>query len=1083
MNKQFTRSPAHNASQPCRLSFAIAMTLFAAGQLHAQATQPAPQSNDQAAPATQQNTKNTNKKKDASSAADEKEAKLLGGLTVNGFSNSLNQAQEIKRYADTVVDAISAQDAGSLPDTSVTEALKRVPGVAVSAFGVAADPDHFSIQGSDISLQGLPYTNTLFNGREVFSAGGGHGLDFFTVSPELIGSVVVSKNQTADMLEGGIAGSIDLNTRKPFDSKKDTQASFTVGDYWGTLDKKGTPQMSGLFSHNWNTDIGRFGVLFNIAYDRIDQQDNAISLVDFQRRCDGCSLPNGRTDDYPGLAPGQYAYVPVGGDIRVQDDTSTRFGHVLSSQWESPDKAWLATLEWDRASDKETTYEHTLQASTDGCAFGQSLAGCAIPVPGSTPTYDSNGVFQSGIIGGAPGSSSFLPLTYGGVQTQLDSTAYRNRYVTNDYSFNLKWNVNDRLHLSGDVQDTNSNYNNFYYYIRQLTQADWAITQHGNGVPSVAVLSPDPNETTAQYFANPNNSYWAAAQDHFANSWGNQRTFRLDGTFDVDADFLDNLQFGVRHSDQHEVVQNSAYNYSAISSPYGQNAVTAGDTPGDTSLYNLNLPGFSGSNFGGVVAPYFNLNPLTQFGQASAIIQQINKQAMAMNPPGSVGQYYTLYQRMQYVNGDVFVPGTYYLPQEVDSNEEKTNAAYVRLNFGNDNTDFLSGVQISGNVGLRFVRTEDDAAGYLTLPNQVAALDGISIAQYCLNQTKGGGTAAPGTFCGLTPAQQQQYVNFANGAYTPINASNSYGTWLPSFNLALGWTSDLITRFAFSKSVYRPTLSQLQAGQTVSGLLPYGTNGSSVPTVGNGYTGTNPYLLPISAHNFDITQEWYFGHAGSMSATLFYKQLNNTIQQLTDVVDTTVTNNGVTYPEQYSAGLVNLKGGSVRGAELAYQQKYDFLPYWLSGFGTQMNYTYIQPRHLSYGTVDFCPSGYAPPTQCVNQLKLPPYELSRDTYNFTVYYEKGPLSTRLAYNWRSSYLITANEADYPFLPVMASSQGQLDASIIYALTPHVKLSLQAANILNSTFKTREIVNTGGLSVPKGFFRDDTRFNLSIRADF
>jgi len=217
---------------------------------------------------------------------------------------------------------------------------------------------------------------------------------------------------------------------------------------------------------------------------------------------------------------------------------------------------------------------------------------------------------------------------------------------------------------------------------------------------------------------------------------------------------------------------------------------------------------------------------------------------------------------------------------------------------------------------------------------------------------------------------------------------------------------------------------------------------------------------------------------------LFYKQLNNTIQTITSVVDTTVTNNGVSYPEQYTIGLANLnKGGSVRGAELAYQQKYDFLPGWLSGFGTQMNYTYIKPQNLSYGSANFCPSGYAPATQCVNQQKLPPYELSRNTYNFTLYYEKGPLSTRLAYNWRSKYLVTGYEADYPFLPVMADSQGQLDASIIYALTDHVKVSLQVANILNSTFRTREIVNTDGLSVPKGFFRDDTRFNLSLRANF
>ncbi|MFK2879324.1 TonB-dependent receptor [Rhodanobacter hydrolyticus] len=1077
-------SHAGNVNQLRLLPFAIAATLFAAGPSHAQATQPAPQTTDQTAPtapAAAKDAKTADKKKDATTTASEKEAKQLTGMTVNGYSGSLNRAQEIKRYADTVVDAISAQDAGSLPDTSVTEALQRVPGVAVSAFGVAADPDHFSIQGSDISLQGLPYTSTLFNGRSVFSAGGGQGLNFSTVSPELIGSVVVSKNQTADMLEGGIAGSIDLNTRKPFDSSKDTQASITVGNYWGSLDKKGTPQISGLLSHNWDTDIGRFGVLGNIAYDRIDQADNAISLVDFQRRCNGCTLPGSRNDDFPGLAPGQYAYVPIGGDLRTQDETSTRFGSVFAAQWESPDKALQATLEWDRASDTETAYEHTLQASTDGCAWSDPNQ-CDIPLAGTYPTFNSQGVFQSGIVTALPSAYNY-PSTYGGLPTQLDSTAYRNRYVTNDYSFNLKWNVTDRLHLSADAQDTNSTYDNFYYYIRQLTMANWDIALHGNNVPSISILSPDPNETTAQYFGNPNNTYWAAAQDHEEHSWGNQRTFRLDGTFDIDKGFLDNLQFGVRHSDQSEVVQNSDYNYEAVSSPSpGISVVTAANTPGDVAPYNVNLPAFSGGNFG-IVAPYFNLNPLTQFQQAASVMQQINQQWFAMNPGMAGGPYYTNFQREQYVAGDVFVPGTYYLPQEIASNEEKTNAAYLRLNFGNDNTDFLSSIQISGNIGLRYVHTQDEASGFLLLPNMNQTLNGKTIAEYC-QQSASGPAPQPGTFCALTPAQQQQYVSFANGAYTPITASHSYGNWLPSFNLAIGWTSDLVTRFAFSESIYRPTLNQLQAGQTISGLLPYGTNGSTAPTLSNGYTGANPYLTPITAHNFDLTQEWYFGNVGSLSGTLFWKQLNNTIQYITNVVDTTVTNNGVSFPEQYTAGLANLdQKGSVGGLELAYQQKYDFLPGWLSGFGTQMNYTYIKPHGLGFGVVDYCPSGYVAPTQCVNQLKLPPSELSRDTYNFTVYYEKGPLSARLAYNWRSAFLITGQEADYPFLPVMADSQGQLDASLIYALNDHVKISLQAANILNSTFKTSEIVNTDGLEVPKGFFRDDTRYNLSLRASF
>lgn len=1090
MNQQSTQ--ARHTKQPCRLSLAIAMALFAAGQLHAQT---APATTDQAtqtAPDAKKDSKADKAK--AATAADEKAAKQLTGLTVNGYSSSLNRAQDIKRFSDTVVDAISAQDAGSLPDLSVTEALQRVPGVAVSAAGIPNDPDHFSIQGTDISLQGLPYTSTLFNGRQVFSAGGGQGLNFSTVSPELIGSVVVSKNQTADMLEGGIAGSIDLNTRKPFDSNKDTQASVTLGDYWGDLAKKGTPQIAGLVSHNWNTDIGRFGVLANLAYDRIEQTDNGISLVNFQRRCNGCIVPMPAwapsADSYPGLAEGTngpYYYVPVGGDLRSQDETSTRFGHVLAAQWESPDKTWQATLEWDRASDTETTYEHTLQASTDGC--GWSLpATCGIPLTGTTPTYDANGVFQSGTITALPNPGYTYP-GYGGFPTQLDNTAFKSRYVTNDYSFNLKWNVNDRLHLSLDAQDTHSDYDYAYYYIRELTNANWYMALHGNNVPTVAVLSPDPKETAAQYFANPANTYWASAQDSHRYSWGNQRAFRLDGTFEVDKGPLDDIQFGFRHSDQGETVQDTGFNYQAVSSPSGPgaNVITAGDTPGFVAPYNFDLPAFSNGNFG-IVAPFFNMNPITQFWPSVAAMKQINQmwyqanqQYFAANPGSKPNPYYTTYESDLYNSPYAFIPGTSYLPQDVSANDEKTNATYLRLNFGNGNMDFLSGLQISGNVGIRYVHTQDDASGYLFLPNQQTVLNGQSIAEHCKS---GPNTQAGDVFCSLTPEQQQQYLAFANGAYAPITASNSYGNWLPSFNLAVGWTDDLITRFAFSESIYRPSLIQLAAGQSVTGLMPYGTNATSTPTVEGNNGGHNPYLKPITAHNFDLTQEWYFGNAGSLTGMLFYKQLNHTIQYITNVVSTSVTNNGVTYPEQYTVGLANLdQKGSVGGAELAYQQKYDFLPGWLSGFGTQINYTYIKPHGLGFGSVNYCPTTYLTATQCTNQHKLPPQELSRDTFNFTVYYEKGPLSARLAWNWRSQFLLTNQEADFPLLPVLADPQGQLDGSLIYSLNDHVKVALQVANLLNSTFKTREVVNTDGLTVPKGFFRNDTRYNLSLRASF
>ena len=87
-----------------------------------------------------------------------------------GIRQSLANAQAIKRNADTVVDAITAQDIGALPDRSVTEALQRVPGVSINRFAGSNDPDHFSVEGSGVVVRGLNFVRSEFNGRDAFAA-------------------------------------------------------------------------------------------------------------------------------------------------------------------------------------------------------------------------------------------------------------------------------------------------------------------------------------------------------------------------------------------------------------------------------------------------------------------------------------------------------------------------------------------------------------------------------------------------------------------------------------------------------------------------------------------------------------------------------------------------------------------------------------------------------------------------------------------------------------------------------------------------------------------------------------------------
>ena len=109
-------------------------------------------------------------------------------IVVTGIRQSLANAQNIKRDSDTVVDAITAEDIGALPDRSVTEALQRVPGIAINRFAGSNDPDHFSVEGSGVVIRGLNFVRSEFNGRTAFAAGvGGQALNFADVPSELLG--------------------------------------------------------------------------------------------------------------------------------------------------------------------------------------------------------------------------------------------------------------------------------------------------------------------------------------------------------------------------------------------------------------------------------------------------------------------------------------------------------------------------------------------------------------------------------------------------------------------------------------------------------------------------------------------------------------------------------------------------------------------------------------------------------------------------------------------------------------------------------------------------------------------------------
>jgi TonB-dependent receptor len=268
-------------------------------------------------------------------------------IQITGQRGNLISAQNMKMNADTVLDAISSEDMGSMPDRSVLEAISRLPGVAIERFAAANDPDHFGVEGGGVVVRGLTHVRSEFNHRDTFSADSGRGLSFEDVSPELMGSVEVYKNQTADMIEGGIAGSVNLNTRKAFDADGRGFA-FTLDSTYTDLREETSPRFSLLYSDIFETDVGRFGFLANYSNSELKVRSDGVQA--------GLYTPQARDENI---------YVPRSTRLSKKEDDRNREGIALSLQCENPSKTTVITGEYIR-SDASLSWGENVIEMDDG---------------------------------------------------------------------------------------------------------------------------------------------------------------------------------------------------------------------------------------------------------------------------------------------------------------------------------------------------------------------------------------------------------------------------------------------------------------------------------------------------------------------------------------------------------------------------------------------------------------------------------------------------------------------------------------------------------------------------------------------
>ena len=285
--------------------------------------------------------------------------------------------------------------------------------------------------------------------------------------------------------------------------------------------------------------------------------------------------------------------------------------------------------------------------------------------------------------------------------------------------------------------------------------------------------------------------------------------------------------------------------------------------------------------------------------------------------------------------------------------EEDITAAYVKSNF--------SGEGFRGNIGLRYVDTDILSTGSI------------------------------------------------NGEPDKIN--KSYSNYLPSFNLAVDLSEEIIFRFAAGSAISRPDYDDMKVADIISESFQTANVGS-------------PELDPYKSDQYDMGIEWYFSPSSIIGATFFIKNISDYIEQ------TTVKEN---YPGCGPECLVtrsrNVGTADVRGLELQYQQDFD------NGFGIQANYTYTDSSRTNSAGEE-----------------VPIEEVSQNSFNLSGYYENEIFSARLAYNYRDDWVRQYNGSS---LDSMNDPYDQLDASIVWHATDYLDITLEAANLLNEALVLRQ----------------------------
>ena len=810
---------------------------------------------------------------DSTNQSPSTQAEDLEIIEVRGFSRSLIQSLNQKRFSDTVSEQISADDLGALPDISMADALTRLPGISAVRTGG---------QAAQINIRGLSggFVFSTLNGREQVSTSGSRSIEFDQYPSELISSAAVYKSPKASLIEGGVAGTVELETASPLNND---QTHKFVANVRGMYNDRASEVSDATefgdrisFSYQGKYLDDTLGVA--LGYARLFQPSVATQFIGLAYN-DTKDVDGAANDTNGPIANPENEYISEGFELQHLGGEETRNGYLAAIEWAPVDNFKLKGDAFLSRFDKES--------------FARGLR---VKLGGPTAAYANAQLDGNAVIGAAVNRTS---QSYTRVEIVNDDN--QDFDEVDSFGVNADWQVTDRLSVNADVSlsRAKSNFRNGLLWSLVAEDANAETPVFDNNVAINYQLNglnlPDVGFNQAAAFSDIDRVMVSKYGIYPDQTEDEVTAFKLDFKYELESDIFSSVEFGARYSDREYSRKRSVFEYgndgafSATQPPLRltDDMASVVDWQGEFSYF----PSYLAIDLDKALNAWFpdgTPEPVQTWGNADGV--------------DDAQGYTTNYSWTLLQSGSVF---------------EDVLAAYVMVNI---NTQ-IGGLDLSGNVGVRRVETDQSAtvlenvAGDARLGAQnIVDENGIVNDLYAPNVL---GTKYTDYLPSLNLNLQlndNSLVRFAAAkvmSRAPINRLAG--------DASANVSDDGVIN---GSSTNNPFLKPFYADQYDLSYEYYFEEGNGTIAAALFYKNIDSFVETLSIENFDFKGNGF-----------------NVPDFIEDPVsgEQVATTNGI-----YTTAVNNGEGGYIRGLELAYTQVFTFLPEPFNGLGANASYSYTE---------------------------------------------------------------------------------------------------------------------------------------------